>query len=115
MTTPSLRPTPPRQLLDGPILSFVRSPDETVAAEVHPADTDGHSDISLVNLKGETRRLTNFPMDGAQPQWSPDGAQIVFWSSRTGNMQIYVINNDGSGLERLTNYAFHDENPSWSR
>ena len=36
------------------------------------------------------------------PVWSPDGERIAFVSGRNGYMDIYVMNVDGSGVERLT-------------
>jgi Tol biopolymer transport system component len=51
----------------------------------------------------------------AQPAWSPNGKRIAFHSLRNFNHpQIYVMNADGSGVERLTNNQFHDASPSWS-
>ena len=37
------------------------------------------------------------------PSWSPDGNKIAFYSTKDGNGEIYVMNADGSGRERLTN------------
>jgi hypothetical protein len=39
---------------------------------------------------------------GAQPLWSPDGRKIAFRSGRHGNLEIYVMNADGSEQQRLT-------------
>lgn len=39
---------------------------------------------------------------------------IVFWSKRTGNGDIYVINADGSGLVRLTDDELPETQPAWS-
>ena len=36
------------------------------------------------------------------PSWSPDGRRLVFESSRHGNVELYVINADGTGERRLT-------------
>jgi TolB protein len=35
-------------------------------------------------------------------------------SSRDGNWEVYTVNMDGSGLNRLTNNAAHDGLPTWS-
>jgi len=40
--------------------------------------------------------------------------RIAFASNRDGNMEIYLISTDGSGLTRLTNNAAYDIYPSWS-
>jgi Tol biopolymer transport system component len=36
------------------------------------------------------------------PRWSPDGKRIVFTSRRSGDYELWLINRDGSGLQRLT-------------
>lgn len=47
------------------------------------------------------------------PSWSPDGSQIVFWSTRTGHAQIWVMNADGSNLYSLSRTGFNDWDPVW--
>ena len=42
------------------------------------------------------------------------GAKIAFYSNRDSNYEIYVMNDDGSGLTRLTNNADADLHPIWS-
>ncbi|MCH8286841.1 PD40 domain-containing protein [candidate division KSB1 bacterium] len=58
---------------------------------------------------------------GMHPSWSPDGTKIVFSSTRddnneseTPNLEIYVMDADGSNIKRLTNSLRHDGSPSWS-
>ncbi len=41
----------------------------------------------------------------ASPTWSPNGRQIAFVSDRAGSAEVYVMNADGSGQQRLTRYA----------
>jgi tricorn protease len=51
--------------------------------------------------KGPTRNLTH--SSGAHDKlaaWSPDGKQIAFLSDRTGEEELYLINQDGSGEPR---------------
>lgn len=49
------------------------------------------------------------------PAWSPDGTKLAFTTSRDGgNAEIYVMNRDGSGLQRLTNHPGIDSTPTWS-
>jgi TolB protein len=47
------------------------------------------------------------------PAWSPDGTQIAFVSDRDGNQEIYVVNIDGTNLQRLTWSEGSDRSPAW--
>jgi pSer/pThr/pTyr-binding forkhead associated (FHA) protein/tetratricopeptide (TPR) repeat protein len=42
------------------------------------------------------------------------GSKIAFMSDRDGNWEVYVMNDDGSGVKRLTNDSAHDGLPTWS-
>ncbi len=61
-------------------------------------------DIFTVPIKhGRARNLTR--SSGAhdrQPEWSPDGTWIAFVSDRTGEEEIYRIDQSGGPLEQLT-------------
>jgi Tol biopolymer transport system component len=45
---------------------------------------------------------------------SPDGKQLVFVSDRTGYLEVYVSNSDGSQQRRLTELRAASGSPSWS-
>jgi TolB protein len=47
------------------------------------------------------------------PCWSPDGIWILFDSKRDGNSDLWVVNADGTGLQKLTTSSAHDLNPAW--
>ena len=49
------------------------------------------------------------------PVWSNDDSKIAFESNRTGAMQIYVMNADGSGLTQVTNFAGTSGMPSFNQ
>ncbi len=49
-----------------------------------------------------------------EPMWSPDGKRIVFESTRSGNLEVYVMKADGADQTRLTNDNGNDASPSWS-
>ncbi|HWP41877.1 MAG TPA: hypothetical protein VNO14_01485 [Blastocatellia bacterium] len=40
--------------------------------------------------------------------------KIVFSSNRNGNFEIYVMNADGTGVQRITNSPSWDISPAWS-
>jgi TolB protein len=45
---------------------------------------------------------------------SPDGQWLAFDSDRSGNMDIYKIRIDGTGIQQLTHNTADDFSPSWS-
>ena len=45
---------------------------------------------------------------------APETAKIVFSSNRDGNLEIYLMNPDGSGILRLTDHPTRDYDPVWS-
>jgi len=65
-------------------------------------------------------RLTSTPdADEDMPAWSPDGAQIAYSyrgrpESEVGQRDIYRMNADGSGIERVTGDKADEFDPAWS-
>lgn len=108
------------------------SPDGTKIA--FSSTRDGQPEIYVMNADGtNAKRLTFnvgrpqaevppniwkafgfdiYSMD-AQPAWSP-GSNIVFWSNRDGNQNLYSMNSDGSGLKQLTFTKASNGDPAWS-
>jgi membrane protein DedA with SNARE-associated domain/Tol biopolymer transport system component len=62
---------------------------------------------------GSTRLSPQDNVDGLA-EWSPDGSRLAFTSIRDGNVEIYVMKDDGSGVLRLTNDPADDLMPAWS-
>jgi TolB protein len=64
------------------------------------------------------RRVTD--VEAEYPAWSPDGKRLAFMSMQphaTGsdpNYDVFVVNIDGKGLKRLTNWPGEDGWPAWS-
>lgn len=48
------------------------------------------------------------PADAADPQFSPDGTQLLFRSNRSGHWELWLANTDGSGARALTSDAEND-------
>lgn len=73
-----------------------------------------HSLNAQINVNlGKANKLTN--IETSYPYWSPDGSKIVFQSNRNDNdSEIYTMNADGTGVNRLTNSPGLDETPIWS-
>lgn len=49
-----------------------------------------------------------------KPMWSPDGTRIAFESTRDGNLELYLMQADGSHQTRLTFDSSTDASPSWA-
>ena len=84
-------------------------------------DTDRGVFVQNADGSGETAL---FDVPGAYdsaPAWSPDGRQIAFESNSDvaganpeGDMEVWVMQSDGSRPTQLTHNALHDEGPAWS-
>ena len=57
---------------------------------------------------------TDNPVLDRYADWSPDGTKIAFTSQRDGNLEIWVMDADGSNQTRLTNNVYPDEDAAWS-
>lgn len=71
--------------------------------------------LNIMNAEGSNLHQLTSMDDDTSPALSPDGTQVAFTSlRRNGNNEIYVINTDRSGLNRLTTNKGEDVSPSWS-
>ena len=92
------------------------SPDAELLA--YTSYRSGYPDIILQSVRS-MRPPTN-PARGSLdnhnflPAWSQDGTKLAFMSNRDGNMEIYVVNRDGTNLRRITNNPGADATPTWS-
>ncbi len=82
------------------------------------ASTPNHEIFELIKLTGTLRQLTMDDGYDSDARWSPDEHLIAFHSDRDGDeqydMQIYVMNSDGTGLRQLTEGPSVNRYPSWS-
>jgi len=82
---------------------------------------DGNSEIYVATLSdgSNQRNLTNNLNIDSQPRWSRDGSTIAFITDRdtpgqAGELNLYLMNTDGSGHQRLTEFPGREFDLSWS-
>jgi Tol biopolymer transport system component len=91
------------------------SPDgQRIAFERHDVNT---GDVDIVILTLGTNALLTVRLPGLQlsPAWSPDGSLIAFASNHEGDadLEIYTMNDDGTGVRRRTTNGVYDQRPTW--
>ncbi|HUW08133.1 MAG TPA: SH3 domain-containing protein, partial [Anaerolineae bacterium] len=70
--------------------------------------------LAVMNTAGAGERLIVADGSVAAPAGSPDGSAIAYMSYQDGNWEIYRVNVDGSGVQRLTDSPANDGLPAWS-
>jgi TolB protein len=69
----------------------------------------GTYDIFVADRKGKiVRQLTNTPGYDAEAVVSPKGDKILFTSDRTGDLELWTMNLDGSNQKQITNALGYD-------
>jgi len=84
-------------------------------------DADGYWQVWTANPDlSESQQITDGDYDSGWATWSPDGARLVFNSTRddgaySGEISdIFVMNADGTEVEKLTQSESWNEQPVWS-
>lgn len=112
MPEPTTSPLPPSPLMTPVASSF--SPEGRVA---FTSDALGNYDIYILDVAtGEAIPVAISPERDIDPVWSPTGEQLAFASARNNpnELDIFLVNADGSGLRQLTFVAGFEVNPAWS-
>ena len=123
--------TQPINLTNDPADDFFAawSPDGTKIA--FESRRDGNTEIYVMGADGSSpTNLTQHPDSDYFPTWSPNGRKIAFMTNREAgelpplkaterlslfyNVEIFVMNADGSGQTNLSVHIAWDGYPSWS-
>ena len=90
------------------------SPDYKSLVFVRASITGYHELMKYTFGKGRLESLVTMGGAVQNPAWSPDGATIAFDMWEGGNRDVFVMNADGTNIQRLTTSAGEDRHPSWS-
>ncbi|OQX65509.1 MAG: hypothetical protein B5M51_00545 [Anaerolinea sp. 4484_236] len=107
---PSDTPTPTLTPVGGGAGQIAFASDRTGAPQIYLSNVDGSG----------TRPITNLSEGACQPDWSPDGLQLVFVSPcETGKdvlqgSSLFVVDIDGMNLTQLSTVPGGDFEPAWS-
>jgi Tol biopolymer transport system component/PKD repeat protein len=88
---------------DGTWLVFARRPVSSNLTDIWLMDAGGGNEVQLTNNHGNNRA----------PIWSPDGTKITFVSDVDGDMEIFIMNADGSGIQQITHNNVSDWTEHW--
>lgn len=85
---------------------------------VFESNRNGDNEIFAMNPDGSAPVNLTLNKDATDvfPSWSNDSSKITFASDRheLGNLDVYVMNADGSGVTQLTNSPGEDRATSWT-
>ena len=76
-----------------------------------PESSRRHESAILVVRPGEPARLIT---RGSEASWSPDGRRIAFVSTRSGALEVHVMNADGTDAVQVTHARAFVRDVSWS-
>jgi len=79
---------------------------------VFQSDMDGDNEIYLLTSKG-VKKLTDNAWSDEYPKWSPDGNWVAFTSNRTGNFDVYIMNEDGEQVRQITSGPRDEVEHAW--
>ncbi|MGH7700980.1 MAG: hypothetical protein ACREMJ_10755, partial [Gemmatimonadales bacterium] len=90
------------------------SPDGRSVVFYSLVEPEGHLHVMPADGSTPPRRITADTASDRVPRWSPDGNWIAVFSDRSGQLQIWKIRPDGSGLTQLTDASRNTAYAVWS-
>ena len=79
-------------------------------------ETNEHKEICTIHLDGSMYTpITDNEYWDIQPTWSPNGTKIAFVSWRENDFDIYMMNADGSNVEKFHDSGGHDADIHWMK
>jgi len=73
-----------------------------------------HPDGNIWRMRRDGSEQSKFIVNAIEAVYSPNGERIALSSRRTGKLQIFVMNADGTGLWKLSPIDDNCIGPSWS-
>jgi len=78
-------------------------------------ETDESTEIFTIDVDGQNlERITDNSFWDLYPAWSPDGMRIAFLSKRNNDLDIYMMNADGSDQHMFHDSGSHDADIDWA-
>lgn len=78
-------------------------------------DANNRFQIYSVKPGGGNKKQLTYQGNNVTPAWTPDGKRILFASDRAGTREIYLMNEDGSGVSPIDTSVFGNKlTPSMS-
>jgi Tol biopolymer transport system component len=91
------------------------SPDGKKMTLTTVLEADGlKPEIYTMNADGSNKKNLSTPGFSEASRWSPDGTKIAFGMWYQNTYQTYVMNTDGSNLERVTNDPLGAHEVTWA-
>lgn len=112
---PSSRADEPGVYFNNPAVSTDGT--RIVYSRVHSqAVPKSKGDIWVMNTNGfnKTRLTSTSTVDENSPTWSQDSSQIAFMSDQDGDWDLFVMNADGSNVQKLFRTSSHQSKPAWA-
>jgi len=78
-------------------------------------ETDESTEIFTIDIDGQNlERITDNSYWDLYPAWSPDGMRIAFLSKRDSDLDLYMMNSDGSDPHLFYDSGSHDADIDWA-